>query len=91
MTPQERQCINELLEAASINGLSLEAAVRSIGEEMLPLTAAEVAETCRVHAEELGLDAASMGGAAPAAWRCSLRSDAPQSAIDPPQDRNNRQ
>jgi hypothetical protein len=31
------------------------------------------------------------GPLAPAAWRCSRRSDAPQSAIDPPQDRNNRQ
>jgi hypothetical protein len=58
MTPQERQCINDLLEAACINGASLQAAARSIGEQMLHLTAAEVAETCRVHAEELGLDAA---------------------------------
>jgi hypothetical protein len=58
MTPQERQCINDLLEAACINGASFEAAARSIGEQMLHLTAAEVAETCRVHAEELGLDAA---------------------------------
>jgi len=58
MTPQDRQCINELLEAASINGASLEAASRSIGQLMLHLTAAEVTETCRVHAEELGLDAA---------------------------------
>jgi hypothetical protein len=57
MTPQDRQCINELLEAASINGASLEAASRSIGQLMLHLTAAEVTETCRVHAEELGLDA----------------------------------
>jgi hypothetical protein len=59
MTPQERQCINELLEAASINGVSLEAAARSIGEVMFPLPAAEVAVTCRVHAEELGLDPAA--------------------------------
>jgi hypothetical protein len=58
MTPQERQNINDLLEAACINGASLEAAARSIGEQMLHLTAAEVAETCRVHAGELGLDAA---------------------------------
>ena len=57
MTPQERQCINALLEAATINGVSPEAAARAIGEVMLPLTAAEVAETCCVHAEELGLDA----------------------------------
>jgi hypothetical protein len=57
MTPQERQCINALLESATINGVSPEAAARAIGEVMLPLTAAEVAETCCVHAEELGLDA----------------------------------
>jgi hypothetical protein len=57
MTPQERQCINDLLEAACISGASLEAAARSIREQMLHLTAVEVAETCRVHAEELGLDA----------------------------------
>jgi hypothetical protein len=57
MTPQERQCINELLEAACINGASLKGACRSIGQQMLHLTAAEVTETCRVHAEELGLDA----------------------------------
>jgi hypothetical protein len=56
MTPQERQCINELLEAAGLNGASLEAAARSIGEVMLHLTAAEVADTCRAHAGELGLD-----------------------------------
>jgi hypothetical protein len=58
MTPQERQNINDLLEAACINGASLEAAARSIGEQMLHLTAAEVADTCCVHAEEMGLDAA---------------------------------
>jgi hypothetical protein len=57
MTPHERECIKELLEAATISGVSLETAARSIGEVMLPLTATEVAETCRVHAEELGLDA----------------------------------
>jgi hypothetical protein len=39
MTPQERECINELLEAATINGVSIEAAARSIGEVMLNLTA----------------------------------------------------
>jgi hypothetical protein len=55
MTPQERQCINELLEAATINGVSIEAAVRSIGREMPHLSAAEVAETCRAHAEELSI------------------------------------
>ena len=59
MTPQERQCINELLEAACINGATVEAAGRSIGQVMLHLAAAEVTETCRVHAEELGLDAAN--------------------------------
>jgi hypothetical protein len=58
MTPQERQHINALLEAASISGASLEAAVRSICQEMLYLTAAEVAEACRAHAEELHLNAA---------------------------------
>ena len=58
MTPQERQCIHELLEAASISGASLQAAVRSVCEEMLHLTAAEVAETCRAHAEELPLNRA---------------------------------
>jgi hypothetical protein len=58
MTPQERECINELLEAATINGASIDSAARSIGEVMLNLTAAEVAEICRVHAEELGLNAA---------------------------------
>lgn len=58
MTPQERQHINALLEAASISGASLEAAVRSICEEMLYLTATEVAEACRVHAEELHLNGA---------------------------------
>jgi hypothetical protein len=55
MTPQERSYINDLLEAACINGASLEAAAHSIGEQMHHLTAAEVAETCRLHAEELGL------------------------------------
>jgi hypothetical protein len=68
MTPQERQCINESLEAACINGASLEAAARSIGEQMLHLTAAEVAETCRVHAEELGV-AAAYSAQAPASKR----------------------
>lgn len=58
MTPQERQCINELLEAACISGASLKIAARSICEEMPHLTAAEVAETCRLHAEELHLNAA---------------------------------
>ena len=58
MTPQERQSINELLEAACVNGASLKAAVRSIGKHMLHLPAAEIVETCRVHAEELGLVAA---------------------------------
>jgi hypothetical protein len=56
MTPEERQSINELLEAASISGASLDAAARSIGENMPHLTVAEVAETCRVHSEELRLD-----------------------------------
>jgi hypothetical protein len=56
---QDRQCINELLEAACIGGASPEAAGRSIGQLMLHLTVAEVTETCRVHAEELGLDANS--------------------------------
>ena len=55
MTPQERQFINDLLEAARINGASTEEAARSIGAEMPHLTAAEVGKTCRVHAEELGL------------------------------------
>ena len=63
MTPQERQCVNELLEAACINGASLEAAGRSIGQLMLDLTAAEVAEACCVHAEELGLDATHLAQA----------------------------
>jgi hypothetical protein len=58
MTPQERQCIDQLLEAACINGASLKAAVRSIGKQKFHLTAAEIVETCRVHAEELGLVAA---------------------------------
>jgi hypothetical protein len=39
MTPQDRQCINELLEAACISGASLEATGRSIGQLMLHLTA----------------------------------------------------
>jgi hypothetical protein len=56
MAPQEKHYINALLEAACINGASLEAAARSIGEQMLHLTAAEVTETCRAHAKELGLD-----------------------------------
>jgi hypothetical protein len=60
MTPHERQCINDLLEAACINGASLEEAARSIGEQMRDLTAAEVAKTCRVHAEELGLTSTAM-------------------------------
>jgi hypothetical protein len=63
MTPQERQCINDLLEAACINGASPEAVARSIGEQMLHLTEAEIAETCRVHAEELGLDSAYLAQA----------------------------
>jgi hypothetical protein len=58
MTPQERQYINALLEVASICGASIQAATQSICEEMLHLTAAEVAEACRVHAEELHLNAA---------------------------------
>ena len=58
MTPQERQCIDQLLEAATINGVSIDVAARSIREVMLNLTASEVAEICRVHAEELGLAAA---------------------------------
>jgi hypothetical protein len=69
MTPHERQCIDELLEAASINGASIEAAARSIAEVMVSLTAAEVAETCRVHAEEMGLD----GAAYPAQAQASKR------------------
>ena len=60
MTPQEREHINELLEAATINGVSIDSAARSIGEVMLNLTAAEVAEVCRVHAEDLGLNAAQV-------------------------------
>jgi hypothetical protein len=64
MTPQERQCINELLEAAYINGAFVEAAAQSISEQMLQLTAAEVLEACRVHAEELGLDASIYSGQA---------------------------
>jgi catechol-2,3-dioxygenase len=59
MTPQERECINELLEAATVNGVSIEAAARSIGEVMLNLNAAEIAEMCRLYAEELGLNAAA--------------------------------
>ena len=59
MTPLERQCVNELLEAACISGASLEAASGSIEQLMLDLTAAEVKETCRIHAEELGLDSHS--------------------------------
>jgi hypothetical protein len=62
MTPQERQYINALLEAASISGASLEAAVRSICEEMLYLTPTEVAEACHVHAEELRLNGAVSSG-----------------------------
>jgi len=58
MTQQERQCINELLEAAGISGASLEAGARSICQEMRHLTATEVSETCRLHAEELHLDLA---------------------------------
>jgi hypothetical protein len=69
MTPQERQCINDLLEAACISGASLEAAARTIGEQMSHLTAAEVTETCRVHAEELGLEAAVHSAQAQASKR----------------------
>jgi hypothetical protein len=43
---------------ATINGVSIDVAARSIREVMLNLTASEVAEICRVHAEELGLAAA---------------------------------
>jgi len=63
MTPQERQCVNELLEAALLNGASPEAAGRAIGQLMLDPTAAEVAEACRVHAQELGLDATHLAQA----------------------------
>ena len=59
MTAQERECINELLEAATINRVAREAVARLIGEVMLKfLTGSKVAEIYRVHAEELGLDAA---------------------------------
>jgi hypothetical protein len=56
MTPQERQCIDEFLEAATLNGVAREAAARLIGEVMLNfLTKSTVAEIYRVRAEELDL------------------------------------
>jgi hypothetical protein len=54
MTPRERQCINELLEAACISGASADTAVRSICEEMLHLTAAEVKQTSRSRVASYG-------------------------------------
>jgi hypothetical protein len=73
MTPQERQCIDQLLEAATINGVSIDVAARSIREVMLNLTASEVAEIIHVHAEELGLAAAVYSAQAQASRRIAER------------------
>jgi len=58
MTPQDTQCIHELLEAACISGAFAETALRYICEEMVHLTTAEVTHTCRGHAADLNLNAA---------------------------------
>jgi hypothetical protein len=81
MTPQERQCIDQLLEAAAINGVSIDVAARSIREVMLNLTASEVAEICRVHAEELGLAVAVYPAQAQASMR--IAEQRPDFEIEP--------
>ena len=83
MTPQERQCIDQLLEAATINGVSIDVAARSIREVMLNLTASEVAEICRVHAEELGLAAAVYSAQAQASMRIAEKIKRPDFDIEP--------
>jgi hypothetical protein len=57
-TLKERQRIIELAEIGSANKATVEATVRAIHQELPHLTADEVTDVCRVHAEELRLDAA---------------------------------
>ena len=83
MTPQQRQCIDQMLEAATINGVSIDVAARSIREVMLNLTASEVAEICRVHAEELGLAAAVYSAQAQASMRIAETIKRPDFDIEP--------
>jgi len=83
MTPQERQCIDQILEAATINGVSIDVAARSIREVMLNLTASEVAEICRVHAEELGLAATVYSAQAQASMRIAATIKQPDFDSEP--------
>jgi hypothetical protein len=57
-TPKDRQRIIELVNAGTADKSPIEATARAIHRELPHLTAAEVADVCRVHGEEMRMDAA---------------------------------